>query len=350
MAECKKVVITGIPGSGSTQFCARYISANLDRLRIHEYNMGDMLLEVAQSDSQKPPVLAENLLNLNPAYLESLRRRVFDWTLTKIEKDKQSLDRLLIDMHCQFFWNDIFTNANDWSNLICLEPDIFVTLIEKPSTIITNQLATPQGRSQNHGLRDISLWQNFEVNTAQGFAANFGVPHYIMPGRQDPLTVESLLRSAFLIYFQMPMTDASSQADAEITEFKERLIDVGRQLKGFPTPLIDPRTIDIESGDGLSAQDELAIRRHTVHRDLNWYIAQASDLVAFYPIGTTLSKGVSDESTRGFETGKNVFVIYPNKHTSPFMDIATRVFSSTDEFFDFWPEYMQERITKLRRI
>ena len=231
---------------------------------------------------------------------------------------------MLIDLHCQFFWNDVFTNAYDWHHLQQLAADLFVTLVEKPSTVRERQLATPQGRRQNHNLRDLLLWSNVEVNTAQGFASNFGVPHYVLPGKQDPLTIESLLRSAFLVYFQMPMTDASSEADAMITEFKQELLDIGRRLTGLPTPLIDPRTIDIESGTGLSPEEERAIRLQTVHRDLNWYIAEASDQVAFYPPGTMLSKGVSDESTRGFETGKNVFVIYPNQHFSPFMDIATK--------------------------
>ena len=146
------------------------------------------------------------------------------------------------------------------------------------------------------------------------------------------------------------MTEASTEADAKIAEFKKQLLNLGRRLTGLPTPLIDPRTIDIESGAGLSQQEETIVRRHTVHRDLNWYITEASDLVAFYPKGAKLSKGVSDESTRGFETGKNVYVVYPTNHTSPFMDIATRVFVNDNEFFKFYEGYMPSRIKELRHI
>lgn len=347
MTKAKRIVVTGIPGTGSTEFCAKCIETSSNSGK--SYNLGDLLLVMAQQAPQKPPVPAENLINLHPELLNALGDRVFDNVLTLINKDQRSNDRLLVDMHAQFFWGDVFTNAYDWRHLARLNADLYVTLIEKPSTIQQRQLLTPQGRSQNYDLRDLLLWQNSEVNITAGWAANFRKPHYVLPGRQDPLTIESLLSSAFLIYFQMPMTDANGEADAKITQFKERLLDVGRQLNGLPTPLIDPRTIDIESGAGVSPKEERAIRLQTIHRDLNWYIAQSSDQVAYYPPGTTLSKGVSDETTRGFETGKNVFVIYPSEHTSPFMDIATRVFTSEAEFFDFYPQYMLQRMQTLSR-
>lgn len=351
MPRRKQIIVTGIPGSGSTEFCEKYESMDLSAFgvdRVGYHHLGDMLLELAQDTPQRPPIMPENLLNLHPEWLNELQRRSFQNLSNKL-RFSSSDDRALIDMHLQFFWNDVFTSAQDWLDLKGLEPSMFITLIEKPSTIRTRQLETPQGLIQNHNLRDLLLWQNLEVNMAQAFAAQFGVPHYVLPGKQDPLTIESLLRSAFLIYFQMPMTSASPEADAKITEFKERLLDIGRRLNGLPTPLIDPRTIDIEDGAGVSPAEERAIRVQTVHRDLNWYIHEASDLVAYYPAGTSISKGVSDESTRGFETGKNTFVIYPSSHTSPFMDIASRVFASEDEFFDFYLAYVEKRTEDLSR-
>ncbi|MFA6227718.1 MAG: AAA family ATPase [Patescibacteria group bacterium] len=350
MPRSKKIVITGIPGSGSTRFCNEYAVADPSRLEINSYHSGNMLLTLAQETPQKPPITPENLLNLNPELLAALENRVFDSILASVANKQEKCDRLVIDLHAQFFWNDVFINAYDWRHLRQLNPDMFITLIEKPSTVRERQLATPQGRVQNHSLRDLLLWSNAEVNTVEGLASNLGKPHYVLPGRQDPLTIESLLASAFLIYFQMPMTDASSEADQMITKFKEKLLTLGRRLTGLPTPLIDPRMIDMESNAGLSAKEELIIRRHTVHRDLNWYIPKASDQVAYYPLGTTLSKGVSDECTRGFETGKNVFVIWPSQHASPFMDIATKVFPSEEAFFEFFSDYMPQRIKELKRV
>lgn len=343
----KRIILTGVPGSGTSNFSSKYLE--IADFNISSFNIGEILLGLAQESPRKPPVFAENLLNMHPELLDALRDRAFDMAISKMEKEQKPKDRILIDMHAQFFWNDVLTNAYDWRYLTQINPDLFITLIEKPSTIRDRQLLTEQGQSQNHGLRDILLWQNIEVNVTSGWAANLGKPHYVLPGQQSPDIIESLLHNAFLIYFQMPMTDASSEADAMITEFKNRLLAIGRDLTGLPTPLIDPRTIDIETGDGVSKREEIAIRTQTVHRDMSWYIGQASDLVAYYPPNTTLSKGVSDESTRGFETGKNAFVIYPNQHTSPFMDMSTKVFTREEDFFDFYPEYMQKRLITLRR-
>ncbi|NCN07765.1 AAA family ATPase [Candidatus Falkowbacteria bacterium] len=343
----KRIIVTGIPGSGTSDFSYKYLG--ITDFNIDSFNIAEILLKLAQESPKKPPIFAENLLNMHPELLDSLRDRAFDMAISEIEKYQEDKDRVLIDMHAQFFWNDVLTNAYDWRYLSQIDPDLFITLIEKPSTIRDRQLQTEQGRLQNHGLRDLLLWQNMEVNVTSGWASNLGKPHYVLPGQQDPEIIESLLHNAFLVYFQMPMTDASSEADNMITEFKNRLLTIGRDLTGLSTPLIDPRTIDIETGGDVSKREETAIRTQTVHRDMNWYIAQASDQVAYYPPGTTLSKGVSDETTRGFETGKNTFVIYSNAHTSPFMDMCTKVFTSEEEFFNFYPEYMQQRLERLSR-
>lgn len=124
MAECKKVVIAGIPGSGSTQFCEGYEQANIHRLRILNFNMGEILLESAKNTLHRPPIPAENLLNLNPELLSALQKKAFDKVLLKIKNSENSCDRILIDMHCQFFWNDIFWNAYDWSDLSELGADM----------------------------------------------------------------------------------------------------------------------------------------------------------------------------------------------------------------------------------
>jgi adenylate kinase len=347
------IVVTGLPGSGTTKFCNDYVELSLaiidDPLAMKSFNVGDEILRMAQKP-QRPPIMPENLLNLHPVLLDALRDRAFDSILSSIGSIQlQGCNRIIINTHGQFFWNDIFTNAYDWQHLAKFDADMFITLIEKPSTIKERQIRTPQGNSQDHDLRDISMWQNMEVNIAAGWAANFGKPFYVLPGQQGPEIIESLLRSSFLIYFQMPMTDASSEADDMISEFKQKVLTIGMEINGLPTPLIDPRTIDIETGEGLSDRERRIIEVQTVHRDMDWYIPEVSDQIAYYPPGTELSKGVSDESTRGFETGRNTFVIDPENHGSPFMDIATRVFTSEEDFFDFYPGYVEERMESLRR-
>lgn len=341
MGEAKRVIVTGVPGSGTTNFCQRYEKI-INGVRT--YNMGDRLLLTAQGSVQDVPIEPEDLLNLYPELLKAYSDMSFDQIIRVAAIDQGHFRRLLFDMHAMFFWNDALTPACEQSFVRMINADILVTMIEKPSTIKERL-----GDDQLRDLRDILLWQNTEVNATQGWARASNKPFYVLPGQQDPLTIESLLRSKFLIYFQMPMTDASEEADTMITKFKERLLALGEGINRLPTPLIDPRTIDIETGAGLSPGEKFCIRRQTVHRDMNWYITQASDLIAYYPPGTTISKGVSDESTKGFSIGKKTFVIYPYDDPSPFMDLVTRVFIDEEEFFEFFPDYLVERMELLKR-
>jgi adenylate kinase len=346
MAEGKVIVVTGISGSGSKDFCRNYAR---EREKVKVYHTGDMIYEIAKNDSNEPPFPRENLLNLHPRVLGSVRDSAFERILDSLERDRRDNDRVVIDTHAQFFWNKVFENAYNWKYLNQLNTDMFVSIIDKTTSIQKAQMKQQEGRDQSHDITSLLTWQNTEVNVTSGWASNYQKPFYVLPRMQEPLIIDNLLKNKFSIYFQMPMTEASSEQDQRITQFRDKLLNVGKKINGLPTPLIDPRHIDMETGESLSEQTKEYIRRHTVHRDLRWYIPQVTDLVAFYPEGTNISKGVSDETTRGFETGKNAFVIFPKKTTSPFMDIAKRVFHSEEEFFKFFPSYMESRMKQLER-
>jgi len=346
MTEGKVIVVTGISGSGSSDFCKKY-AENREKVKI--YHTGDMIYQLSLKCSEEPPIPVENFLNKRPSDLDKLRDMAFEQIFRNLDEDRRTYERIIVDTHGQFFWNDVFYNAYNWKHLGSLDADLFISMIEKPSVIRLNQMNTEQGKSQDHDLRDILLWQNIEVNVTSGWASNYRKPMYILPGKQDPRIVDSLLFNDFLVYFQMPMTGISAEQNDKISEFKKKLLHFGKEMNGLATPLIDPRDIDIETGEGLSDRTKMIIRRQTVHRDLNWYIRQATDVIAFYPEGTNISKGVSDESTRGFETGKSAFVVFPKKTTSPFMDIATKVFHSESEFFEFFPSYMERRLEQFKR-
>lgn len=346
MVNTKTIIITGISGSGSKDFCARYAQ---EKGKVKVYDTGEMICRMAQNYPEEPPIPKENLLDLHPKILSNLRDSAFESILENINLRRGKYERFVIDTHAQFFWNDVIHNAWNWKYLDEISPDMFATIIDKPSVIKERQMRTEEGRLQDHDLRALLVWQNAEAEVTRGWALKYEKPMYVLPSKQGASTIESLLDNPFLIYFQMPMTHANNKANNKISEFKERLLAVGKNINNLPTPVIDPRDIDIETRKGLSDTEMRAIERQTVHRDLNWYIKEATDLVAYYPEGTTISKGVSDESTRGFETGKNAFVIYPVKNKSPFMGIATKVFGSEKEFFDFFPRYMEKRIEFFRR-
>jgi len=227
---------------------------------------------------------------------------------------------------------------------------MFITIMSKPSAIKENQLKTAQGRSQNHDLRDLLLWQNIEVNVTKGWAAKYKKPMYIFSNKQNPEIIDSLLENSFLIYSSFPMTDAEGEETQKIIRFKERLKNLRKEIDGLETPVIDPADIDVETGEELSERERQTIGDQTIHRDLNWDIWESTHIVAYYPNEEVdLSKGVSDECTRGMDTGKFVFVICPRARQSPFMNIAHKVFKDEEEFFIFFKEHMKRALEHFKR-
>ncbi len=355
-SNTKIIIATGISGSGSRKFCASYKKL---RKKVKIYNTGDMILELAQNDPETPNIPKENLLNLNPNKLKHLRDKAFDIISDEINNHQNKYERIIIDTHAKFFWNDIYYNAFDWKHLNKIPVDLFLTIIDKPSVIRENQKKHKAGLSQDHDFRDLLLWQNNEVDTTAGWASKYGKPFYVLPSRQNFSIIDSLLESKFLIYFSMPMTDADSEANDMVTNFKKKLLNLGEDINYLPTPIIDPRHIDIEPNelimenvDGknfLFKKAKRTVDRHTVHRDLNWYIPKATHIIAYYPQGTEVSKGVTDECTRAFETGKYVYVVFHRDNKSPFMELAHNVFRNEEEFFKFFPEHIEEQIRKGER-
>jgi adenylate kinase len=342
----KTIIVTGISGSGSRNFCARY---NPPEKKVKIYHTGDRIYELAQKYSSTS-VPKENLLHLAPDMLASLRDKAFEELIDKIEKDKKTNDMIFIDTHAQFCWDDIYENAYDWKYLNAIPADMFVTIINKPSQIKQKQLASAMGKAQTHDLRDLLMWQNVEVNVTKGWAANFRKPMYVFSHKQNPAIIDPLLVNEFLIYSSFPMTDATPADFRRIDGFKERLRGLRKKIDGYETPMLDPADIDVEPAEGISQREKQAIDRHTVHRDLNWDVEQSTDIVAFYPNKKIdLSKGVSDECTTGHRTGKNVYVISPRARLSPFMYIAKGIFRKEDDFFDFYEPQMRESLEFLRR-
>lgn len=345
----KVIVVTGISGSGSKEFSNQYSkSKEKEGEKVKVYHTGDMIYQFAKQAYSSIP--KQNLLNLHPTMLENLREAVFDRITDSLDSDRKKYERIIVDTHAQFFWNHVYQNAYNWKYLGKIPADMFVSIIDKPSRIKEQQLKTEEGRAQRHDLRDLLLWQNVEVNVTEGWAKNYGKPMYIFSRKQNPQVLDSLLENNLLIYSSFPMTDAASDANKKILEFKERLRELRKGIDGMETPVIDPADIDVETGNELTEPERNAIDAQTVHRDLYWDIKQSTHVVAFYPDEKiSLSKGVSDELKEGMETGKFVYVIFPRERRSPFTNNVHGIFKNEDEFFEFFKEQMKTDLERFGR-
>ena len=239
--------------------------------------------------------------------------------------------------------------AYSWKHLHDINPDIFVTLINQPDNIKERQMQTPEGRKQNHDYGDLELWQNTEVNMTETLASVIGKPSYTLPSTQNPLTVESLLENCFLIYLQMPITECTPEQNQEITEFKKMLLEMGKDIYGLSVPIIDPRENDMYVGPYKDARERNISRQQTNHRDINWFIQDATHLIAYYPKGSHISIGVSVETIVGHFAGKDAFVVYPREEASPFFDLSSGWYNDPEKFLRDFKPHMEQRLKEYDR-
>jgi hypothetical protein len=234
-----------------------------------------------------------------------------------------------------------------------IDSDMYISIIDKPSSIKLAQKKTGMAKYQNHDLYDLLIWQAHEMMQTKYLAGD--KPMYVFSNKQHPSIIDAMIYSNFLIYFQMAITDANKKEREEISNIKDQMDQVAQKNYGWHTPIIDPRDIDIDSGKGITKKEEQAFRMHTVYRDEKIFIAQATGLVAYHtkpknPKKMLWSVGVSDESKEGSESGKDVFNVMPGRDFySPFLDRATENFSSLKDFFKFFPDYVRERTEALKR-
>ena len=131
------IVVTGISGSGSRSFCKNveeYYNSNTNK-KAMVFQTGDLITEIAQNSKTNAPIPEENILNFPLHTIKSLRGQAFDHILDEISKGE--FDIYIIDMHAQFFWNDVYSNAFDWKYLDDLNPDK-VAVMKKGVSYVLN--------------------------------------------------------------------------------------------------------------------------------------------------------------------------------------------------------------------
>jgi adenylate kinase len=345
----KVIVVTGISGSGSKEFCKRYAQ----RPNSYVYNTGGMMENFAL-EALRREIPRANFLNLHPDSLSLLEFGVYRKIANDLKSGvKDRYDRIIIDAHAMFKWNSTYRESLKEYMLEDINPNLFITIIDKPSSVKERQLQTEQGRAQNHDLAQLLEWMQHEAIASERMARLSDVSHCVFSSKQNPESVESLLGNKFLIYSSFPMTNASPEATAKIVEFKATLREMGKRLglSNFETPVIDPADIDIETGAGLENKERDAIGRYTILRDLEWDVGRATHIIAYYPDAETdLSAGVTHECVRALETGKNVYLITPREKISPFLESsAIKKFKTRAAFLEFFDVKFKEDWANLAR-
>jgi adenylate kinase len=227
----------------------------------------------------------------------------------------------------------------------------YVTLIDSVYQIQRRLEGTAQWRGRLEA-DEIIAWQEQEVFLSKMFAAYERVPHYLVAHDEPASTLVDLICfKRPRVYLGYPITNLRRDGRVELIEmaraFGERLrahcvvfdplsvkdeeaaafarigeAEFDRQFSAAQREEIARWAGSLEAlrawAAGLDDRTRLHLGRATVVRDLR-LIDQSDMNVVFYPT-SQMSFGVLSEMIHAHTTGKKVYVIYPFKAISPFLE------------------------------
>lgn len=319
-------LITAISGSGRKEYLKEFeeYAKKLGK-RVKVYHVGEMLFE--QAAKANINVTKENILNTNPHTLAALRASVFEKILGEVDENKKKYDAIILSVHAFFYWKKAFHRAYDRFYLTQSNPNLYLTLIGNEALIKKGLGSRNQWKREHMNVREISLWQNVEVETTASWADIMGKPFYVCPTGQPLGTLYKLLFMGHLepAYISMPMT--------HLPGAKARIENWAKELEKYFV-VFDPRTHEV-GPTKLYGRSDATISNQTVKRDLYWLIRQSKKVIAFFP-KVVASPGVINELREAHETNKEVWLIYPEKLGSPFIAYYyDRIFKNEKDFFTF---------------
>ncbi len=153
----KVIVITGIPGSGSTTV----LSKVLEKLDFMHVNYGDVMLEIAKDDN-----LVDNrddLRKLSPDIQKEVQKKA-----AQSIREKSEQSNIIVDTHCTINTPSGFLPGLPKWVLDKLKPDMFVLLEADGDEILKRRISDTTRNRDSERLKDIELHQ--EMNRAASMA------------------------------------------------------------------------------------------------------------------------------------------------------------------------------------
>ena len=321
------VITTGISGCGRKGYLDDFAAlAKKNDKNVKIYHVGEMMFEHAKKIGIN--ISRENVLNANPNVINSIRSTIFEAILSELPQVLKKHDAVFINIHSFFFWKKIFMRVYDSAYLSELNPDMFVTFIDN-ATVIRRKLNTrDQWKPEKLSNDEILLWQNVEVEVTASWAEFHKKPFFAIAALQSQTSFYRLLFNPEVepIYVSMPMTHLSKDGQTKVNSFV-------REIEKY-FAVFDPRTIEIAVGLAKNKIDKTSYNQ-TVLRDLYWIIKQSKKIITYFP-ELVSSPGAINELREGYETNKDVWLIYPQKTASPFLTyFCNKFFQGEAEFYKF---------------
>ena len=172
----KLVVLTGIPGSGSTTL----LSKALDEVDYVHLNYGDIMTEIAIKDK-----LVEDRDALRKLPAETQKK--IQAEAAKEIKQRSENDNIIVDTHCTINTPAGFLPGLPIWVLEELQPDLFVLVEAHPDEIIYRRLNDDTRERDLQKVKDIELHQQMNRATSMAYATLTGATVKIVSNHDNHL-------------------------------------------------------------------------------------------------------------------------------------------------------------------
>jgi len=295
------------------------------------------------------------ILDTSERHLDYLRGLVFE----EIIRIKDTTENLLVNTHACFRWHKHLTKAFDYYYLSKLSPDLYITVTDTIYSIF-GRLEQNQWRGRN-SLTELLAWRDEEEFVTKTFARIQKKPHFLVARSEPPemlhnLIFEPKMKRGYLSY---PISAAEREAIQEVQSIRDELrknliifdpmaikdvdwlsLALAQKKKGktsISIPFLDHDdskkeiTIPIEELERAS----IYLKDQTIARDYS--LIDQSDFVAVNYYDPDLpSPGVQREIRYAKDSGKPVYLYYPQERMNPFQELdVTKHFQDVNELVSF---------------
>jgi adenylate kinase len=172
------VVLTGIPGSGSTTVLNKTLE-NVDYLHI---NYGDMMIEIAKEKN-----IVDNrdeMRKLSPDVQKELQLAA-----AKKIKEKSKTENVIVDTHCTINTPSGFLPGLPEWILKELKPNQFIIIEANPDEILIRRLSDDTRNRDKEMTKIIALHQEVNRATAMAYATLTGATVKILENHDNELEI-----------------------------------------------------------------------------------------------------------------------------------------------------------------
>ena len=333
-------------------------------------NVGDIMY--SESHKAGKPLQKGKILDLPLAELSILRRLAF----TGIGYQSSKYENVFVNSHAVFRWNNQLFRAFELSELEGFDPDVVITLVEDVEAIKHRLDTLKEAKSLpgdvSYSLKDLLIWREEEILTADIISSVLKVPHYVLGVSIEPEVSTTPLEVAYSLMFEpwkprayvsYPISDAQANPSIwrKVVEFRrlvrssltafdpmmigekrlQKMLHEERAAKG------NGRELTCDVGDGRVVLDFNEIEEaipdidgQIVARDYK-LVDQSDVIVAYFPADANdnplIAAGVQSEIEHATAFTKEVIVAWEaSRDPTPFIhQRVDRRFSTLSELREY---------------